>query len=198
MSKGRFETLDEKYDAVKHRDPRAEGLFVYAVRTTGIVCRPTCSAKIAMQKNVEFFTTTREALEAGFRPCKKCKPHIEQKWNKHRELVLGLITVIHAMVSEGKSAREFKLADVSKKLDVSKWQLIKVFKRYTGTTPVKYYEDHLSGKHIICDSMIPTIETKRSWLRSQTAGKSSEKASDWETYANPSNTLDQDWLAEFL
>ncbi len=55
-------------------DPAYEGVFYTAVRTTGIFCRPTCSARKPKPENVEFYATADEALAAGFRPCKRCRP----------------------------------------------------------------------------------------------------------------------------
>ena len=55
-------------------DPSFDGIFITAVRTTGIFCRPTCSAKKPRPENVHFFGTSREALQSGYRPCKRCRP----------------------------------------------------------------------------------------------------------------------------
>jgi AraC family transcriptional regulator of adaptative response/methylated-DNA-[protein]-cysteine methyltransferase len=57
-------------------DASYDGLFVTAVRTTGIFCRPSCRAKKPLVGNVEFFPTVREALFAGYRPCKRCEPAV--------------------------------------------------------------------------------------------------------------------------
>lgn len=62
------------YQALARRDTAYEGVFVVAVRTTGVFCRPTCPARKPKPDNVEFFATTRDALTAGFRPCKRCRP----------------------------------------------------------------------------------------------------------------------------
>lgn len=56
------------------RDGSFDGVFFTGVRTTGIFCRPTCPAKKPREDNVDFFPTTRDALLAGFRPCKRCRP----------------------------------------------------------------------------------------------------------------------------
>lgn len=56
------------------RDAAYNGVFFIAVRTTGIFCRPTCPARSPLPKNVEYFATAREALFAGYRPCKRCRP----------------------------------------------------------------------------------------------------------------------------
>ena len=55
-------------------DPEAEGIFLVAVRTTGIFCRPTCPARKPKPENVEFYPDPSAALRAGFRPCKRCRP----------------------------------------------------------------------------------------------------------------------------
>ncbi len=55
-------------------DSTYEGVFVTAVRTTGIFCRPACPARKPIERNIRFFPTTRDALLAGFRPCKRCRP----------------------------------------------------------------------------------------------------------------------------
>lgn len=56
------------------RDGDYDGVFYFGVRTTGIFCRPSCSAKKPLARNVEYFRTVREASFAGYRPCKRCKP----------------------------------------------------------------------------------------------------------------------------
>ncbi len=61
-------------EAFLHRDASYEGVFFTAVKTTGIFCRPTCSARKPLPSNVEFFATTQGALLAGFRPCLRCRP----------------------------------------------------------------------------------------------------------------------------
>ncbi len=67
-------TEDRMYQASLERDTRFEGVFVMAVKTTGIFCRPSCHARKPHRQNVEFFATPREALAHGYRPCKVCRP----------------------------------------------------------------------------------------------------------------------------
>lgn len=62
------------YEAILARDTRYDGIFVTGVTTTGIFCRPSCPAKKPDRENVEFYRSTREALAAGYRPCKRCRP----------------------------------------------------------------------------------------------------------------------------
>src|SRR5947209_1136222 len=62
------------YRALVNRDSSFEGIFFVGVRTTGIFCRPTCTAKKPAQENVDFFASSSEALESGYRPCLRCHP----------------------------------------------------------------------------------------------------------------------------
>jgi AraC family transcriptional regulator of adaptative response/methylated-DNA-[protein]-cysteine methyltransferase len=62
------------FHALVNRDPRFEGIFFVGVRTTGIFCRPTCTAKKPARENVDFFATSSEALQNGYRPCLRCHP----------------------------------------------------------------------------------------------------------------------------
>ena len=68
------EREEEFWCALQRRDSSYEGIFFLGVRTTGIFCRPICSARKPLRKNVEFFPGKVEALHAGFRPCLRCKP----------------------------------------------------------------------------------------------------------------------------
>ena len=65
---------EEMYRALVERDTRSDGLFVAAIRTTGIFCRPSCGARKPKPENVEYFATPREAMLRGYRPCKRCSP----------------------------------------------------------------------------------------------------------------------------
>ncbi|HEY2229745.1 MAG TPA: Ada metal-binding domain-containing protein [Xanthobacteraceae bacterium] len=69
-----FATDDERWDAVCRRDPAAIGAFVCAVRSTGIYCRPVCPARLPRRENAGFYAAGVEARQAGFRPCKRCRP----------------------------------------------------------------------------------------------------------------------------
>src|SRR6516165_6292984 len=60
--------------AIRKRDASYDGVFFVAVRTTGIFCRPSCPARKPLPRNCEYFATVREALFAGYRPCKRCRP----------------------------------------------------------------------------------------------------------------------------
>ncbi len=67
-------TDDVMYQAIIDKDASFEGIFFTAVKTTGIFCRPTCTARKPKKENVAFFKTTQEAIRSGYRPCKVCQP----------------------------------------------------------------------------------------------------------------------------
>ena len=67
-------TDDEMYRALLRRDSEYDGLFFVAVKSTGIFCRPTCPAKKPLRRNVSFFASAADALAAGYRACKRCRP----------------------------------------------------------------------------------------------------------------------------
>ncbi|MBS1722137.1 MAG: bifunctional transcriptional activator/DNA repair protein Ada [Armatimonadetes bacterium] len=62
------------YSAIATRDDSFVGIFFVAVKTTHVFCRPGCPARVPLVQNVEFFSTSSEALHAGYRPCKRCRP----------------------------------------------------------------------------------------------------------------------------
>ena len=65
---------DEKYAFIGSRDKKYDGVFITAVKTTGIYCLPSCRAKKPNKENVIFYDTINEAIKNGFRACKVCKP----------------------------------------------------------------------------------------------------------------------------
>ena len=67
-------SADIMYQASFNKNPDFEGVFWMGVKTTGIFCRPTCTARKPKSENVEFFQNTKDAILKGYRPCKVCKP----------------------------------------------------------------------------------------------------------------------------
>ncbi len=73
-SENTFPSVKEMEQAYKKSDASYDGIFYLAVKSTGIFCRPSCSARKPLPKNVEYFPSAREAVFAGYRPCKRCRP----------------------------------------------------------------------------------------------------------------------------
>jgi hypothetical protein len=69
-----FSSDGQRWEALLNRDRRADGAFLYAFKSTGVYCRPSCSSRLPNRENVVFFTGSSAAEAAGFRPCKRCSP----------------------------------------------------------------------------------------------------------------------------
>src|SRR6202171_6161572 len=70
---------DRLWQATLRRDHRADGTFVFAVRSTHIYCRPSCPARRPLRRNTLFFGTAQESESQGFRPCRRCRPQEQQE-----------------------------------------------------------------------------------------------------------------------
>src|ERR1700736_2944154 len=64
----------QKWSLVQSRDAKADGRFVYAVKSTGVFCRPSCPSRRPKLENVEFFDSPMQAQQAGYRACRRCTP----------------------------------------------------------------------------------------------------------------------------
>jgi AraC family transcriptional regulator of adaptative response / DNA-3-methyladenine glycosylase II len=81
---------DSRYEAVRSRDARFDGVFFFAVSTTGIYCRPSCPAVTPRRRNVRFFATAAAAQGSGFRACRRCRPDAvpgSAEWNVRADVV---------------------------------------------------------------------------------------------------------------
>jgi len=87
-------TNEIMYKALVEKDVTFEGTFIAAVKTTGIFCRPTCTARKPKAENVEFFNSTREAILKGYRPCKVCNPL--EKIGETPEYIKALLAELNA------------------------------------------------------------------------------------------------------
>ncbi len=90
-------SANERYRAVQSRDRRFDGQFFTAVKTTGIYCRPSCPAMTPKASNVQFFSTSAAAHEAGFRACKRCLPEASPgspEWNLRQDLAGRAMRII--------------------------------------------------------------------------------------------------------
>ncbi|MFC7977206.1 DNA-3-methyladenine glycosylase 2 family protein [Streptomyces cinereoruber] len=88
---------DTRYEAVSSRDARFDGEFFFAVRTTGIYCRPSCPAVTPKRRNVTFFPTAAAAQGHGFRACRRCRPDAvpgSAEWNVRADVVGRAVRLI--------------------------------------------------------------------------------------------------------
>ncbi|MBA3506245.1 MAG: bifunctional transcriptional activator/DNA repair protein Ada [Betaproteobacteria bacterium] len=125
------------YSALLRHDPTYEGVFWLGVRTTGIFCRPTCRARTPNRENIEFFAAPSDALHAGFRPCRKCRPLDHGR--KPPPLVEQLLAAVER--EPGRRHRDAEL--VERGIDPSTAR--RQFKRYCGMTFQAYHRARRMG-----------------------------------------------------
>jgi AraC family transcriptional regulator of adaptative response / methylphosphotriester-DNA alkyltransferase methyltransferase len=125
-------TKDEKWNAVVRCDDSYDGLFFYGVKTTGIVCRPSCKSKEPLRSNVAFFDDIKEAYAWGFRSCKRCRPDLATF-----RPMLDLIEKAKHIFDTYFADRHSLTAEI-KMLGISQNHLIYLFRQQFQMTPVEY------------------------------------------------------------
>ncbi|EME84107.1 uncharacterized protein MYCFIDRAFT_135581, partial [Pseudocercospora fijiensis CIRAD86] len=135
MAEVLFKSDSERWNAVRARDPLADGCFVYCVKTTKIFCRPICKARLARRSNVEFFATTSEAIEAGYRACKRCKPELDIYIPEGEQSIFKIQRLLEDL-PEG--APLPKLEVLASEAGLTKYHFHRSFKKATGMTPREY------------------------------------------------------------
>ena len=120
-------STEEALSAVRARDAGYDGQFFFAVVTTGIFCRPSCSSRQPRPENIRFFQSQTEAKSAGFRACKRCKP--EAVVSKHQQIIEV------ARYIEAHADQSLSLNKLAAQFDLSPTYLQKTFKSAIGLSP---------------------------------------------------------------
>lgn len=123
---------DIRWASVVARDLKADNKFYYSVKTTGVYCRPSCSARLARPENVSFHATCADAEEAGFRPCKRCKPNQSSLLEQHMVRIADACRLIE------NSQEVPNLEQLSKHVGLSTCYFHRIFKAIVGLTPKEY------------------------------------------------------------
>jgi AraC family transcriptional regulator of adaptative response/methylated-DNA-[protein]-cysteine methyltransferase len=131
---------EERWQAVKRRDPAFDGKFLFAVRTTGIYCRPSCASRPAKRENVSFFETGAAAERAGYRACKRCRPDKLGAPDPQLEAVKRACERIE------QAEEAPKLAELAVRAGLSPYHFHRVFKAITGVTPKAYAAQTRAGR----------------------------------------------------
>jgi O-6-methylguanine DNA methyltransferase len=128
MTSHTFHTDDSRWQAVLNRDAKADGQFVFAVRTTGIFCRPSCRARHALRQNVDFYSDADAAAQAGFRPCKRCQP---DKLDPQQQRIEKVAHACRLLEQDA----PVTLDALAQAVAVSPYHFHRLFKSVTGVTP---------------------------------------------------------------
>jgi AraC family transcriptional regulator of adaptative response/methylated-DNA-[protein]-cysteine methyltransferase len=127
---------DPRWASVRARATEADGSFFYSVRTTGVYCRPSCAARQPRPENVRFHETRQDAEQAGFRPCRRCKPDQPSLSEQHSAMVTEACRLIDA--SHGVPSLEALATHAG----VSVFHFHRIFKATMGLTPREYAAAH--------------------------------------------------------
>ncbi|MGV6874380.1 bifunctional DNA-binding transcriptional regulator/O6-methylguanine-DNA methyltransferase Ada [Pseudochelatococcus sp. B33] len=127
---------DPRWQSVLARDPASDGDFVYAVKTSGAYCRPSCPSRAAKPRNVTFYDTPEDAEAAGFRPCLRCNP----RGLSSAQANAAIVAEICRIIDEADDVP--RLDDLAARAGMSPHYFHRQFKAITGLTPRAYAAAH--------------------------------------------------------
>lgn len=128
-----YESDEQRWGAVRERDRAADGQFYYAVTTTGIYSRPSCTARLARRENVEFHASLEELHTRGYRPCRRCRPGERELNRPHADIVARTCLLMNVAVAPP------NWDDLAQSVGYSRFHFHRLFKSLTGVTPHSYW-----------------------------------------------------------
>jgi AraC family transcriptional regulator, regulatory protein of adaptative response / DNA-3-methyladenine glycosylase II len=154
-----FDTLPFR-QARLSRDPRFDGRFFVAVKTTKIFCRPICPANPPLEKNVEYFQLAQQAMQNGYRPCLRCHPDsapTSNMWQGTNTTIKRASHLLHAH-------HELSIAEIAKKLGIGERYLRDLFKRQLGISPKQFqlFDQLLFAKQLLHHSNLSVEDVAQS------------------------------------
>lgn len=152
------EDRDACYEIFRSKDARYDGRFFIGITTTGIYCRPVCTARLPKPENCRYFRTAAEAEKAGFRPCLLCRPELApgaSRVDASSELAARALYYLRDSCGEGRS-----LAELSGALGCSERHLRRVFKEEYHVTPVEYLQTCrlLLAKQLLAETSLTVLD----------------------------------------
>ena len=132
---------DARWARVVARDAGADGGFVFAVTTTGVYCRPSCAARRARPEHVRFFGTPAEAVAAGFRACRRCRPDGASVREGQAAAMAEVCRRMERALAEGgaEGGEEVGLEELAAGVGMSRFHFQRVFRAVVGVTPKVYW-----------------------------------------------------------
>ena len=152
-----FSTDTTRWQALCNRTLAAHAAFIYGVITTRIFCRPTCPARLARRANVVFFNAAEDAVRAGFRACKRCKPDSAVPERPNEAVVRWACSIIRQRNGDVTPQEAAKLAGLSYRY------FHEIFKDVTGVTPAAFArqcrEEHTTDAAVTTTLPLPSATT---------------------------------------
>ncbi len=140
-SSGNGAEIDARWLAVQSRNRVADGAFVYAVRSTGIYCRPSCASRKPQRQQVLFFRAPADAERKGFRACQRCRPQEAKLVDPHAADVARICRHIEATLADRNGDESsLTLGALAALSGLSAHALERAFRRVTGITPRQYVD----------------------------------------------------------
>ncbi|HEV8494579.1 MAG TPA: bifunctional DNA-binding transcriptional regulator/O6-methylguanine-DNA methyltransferase Ada [Candidatus Angelobacter sp.] len=131
-------SANQKWSLVLARDAKADGRFVYAVKSTGVFCRPSCPSRRPRRENVEFFDSPAQAQQAGYRACRRCTPMERDRQTQKVEAACRYI--------DDNLDITLSLTAISRHVAISPFHFQRLFKRILGISPREYQQARRAGK----------------------------------------------------
>ncbi|MGI4791636.1 MAG: bifunctional DNA-binding transcriptional regulator/O6-methylguanine-DNA methyltransferase Ada [Janthinobacterium lividum] len=125
-----------RLQAIAERDPAYDGRFYYAVRTTGVYCSPSCASRTARPENILFYDRLEDAEQAGFRPCRRCRPNEAPRHERQAAVIAAACRMIEAA---DEPPTLDALAEAS---GMSSYYFHRTFRAVIGVTPKAYANAH--------------------------------------------------------
>ena len=140
------------------RDPRFDGKFFIAVKTTGIYCRPICPSRTSNSRNVRYYATAAAAAEAGFRPCLRCRPEAAPgtpAWLGTSAVVRRGLRLIDEGILDNAS-----VDDLANMLGVGSRHLRRLFLQHVGASPISFAQTRRLqfAKRLLDETNLPITE----------------------------------------
>ena len=130
--------VDQQWTQVLARDSKADGLFVYAVKSTGVFCRPSCPSRRPRREMVEFFASAAQAQQAGYRECRRCTPTQRSVQAEKVEAACRYI--------DGNLETTISLSSLARRVGMSPFYFQRMFKRALGISPRQYQQARRAKK----------------------------------------------------
>src|SRR5688500_16616893 len=147
------------YSAFASRDPRFDGVFYVGVTSTGIYCRPVCTARTPKATNCRFFTSAAAAEKAAFRPCLRCRPELAPG-NAPVDDARRIASLLANRIEEGLADQGASLEKIAAHFGWSSRQIRRMVHKELGVSPIELVLTRrlLLAKQLLTETTLPVID----------------------------------------